>query len=80
MGEGHKLYYHGDTTNRFGIGIIISQKWRDNVLNINRITYRVMAFQLFIAKGKMNILSVYTPQTDVRTKVRGIFGRNWMKF
>ena len=33
-----------------------------NVLNINRITDRIMALQLVIAKGKMNVLSVYTPQ------------------
>ncbi len=63
LGEGYKLYYHGDTTNRNGIGIVFSKKWRDNVLNINRITDRIMALQLVIAKGKMNVLSVYTPQT-----------------
>ena len=63
LGEGYKLFYHGDTTNRNGIGIIVSQKWRDNILNINRIINRIMALQLIIAKGKMNILSVYTPQT-----------------
>ena len=63
LGEGYKLYYHGDTTKRNGIGIIVSQKCRDNLLNVNRITYRIMALQLVIAKGKMNVLSVYTPQT-----------------
>ena len=63
MGEGYKLYYHGDTTKRNGIGIIVSQTWKDNVLNINRITDRIVALQLVIAKGNMNVLSVYTPQT-----------------
>ena len=65
MGEGYKLYayYHEDTTNRNGIGIIVSQKWRDNVLNINGITDRIMALQLVIEKGKINVLSVYMPQT-----------------
>ena len=42
---------------------LVSQQWRDNVLNNNRITDRIMALQLVIAKGKMNVLSVYTPQT-----------------
>ena len=32
-------------------------------MNINRITDIIMASQLVIAKGKINILSVYTPQT-----------------
>ena len=41
MDERYKLYYHGDTTNRNGIGIVFSKKWRDNVLNINRITDRI---------------------------------------
>ena len=62
MGDGYKLYYHGETNNRNGIGIIVSQKWRDNVLNINRITDRIMALQLVIAKGKMNVLSGCTDE------------------
>ena len=63
MGEGYKLCHHGDTTNRNGIGIVVSEKWKYNVLNINMITYRIMGLQLVIAKVKMNVLSVYTPQT-----------------
>ena len=75
MGDGYKLYYHGETNNRNGIGIIVSQKWRDNVLNINRITDRIMALQLVIAKGKMNVLSVYTPQTGCTVEEKETFWR-----
>ena len=75
LGDGYKLYYHGETNNRNGIGIIVSQKWRDNVLNINRITDRIMALQLVIAKGKMNVLSVYTPQTGCTVEETETFWR-----
>ncbi len=76
MGEVYKIYYHGDTTNRNGIGIIVSQKWRDNVLNINRITDRIMALQLVISKRKMNVLSVYMPQTGCKDEEKDKF---WKK-
>ena len=76
MGEGYKLYYHGDTTNRNGSGIIVSQTWRDNVLNFNRITDRIMALQLVIARGNMNVLSVYTPQTGCTDEEKDTF---WKK-
>ena len=38
-----------------------------NVLNINRITDRIMALQLVNAKGNMNVLSVYA--------TTGMYGR-----
>ena len=75
VGDGYKLYYHGETNNRNGIGIIVIQKWRDNVLNINRITDRRMALQLVIAKGKMNVLSVYPPQTGCTDEENNTFLR-----
>ena len=55
--RGYKLFNHGVTRNRNGIGIIISQKWKDNVLNINRMTDTSMVLQLGIVKGKVNVLS-----------------------
>ena len=70
-----ELYCHGQTNNRHGIGIIVSQRWRDNVLNINRITDRIMALQLVIAKVKMNVLSVYTPQTGCTDEEKETFWR-----
>ena len=76
MGEGYKLYYHGDTTNRNGIGMIVSEKWRDNALNINIIIDRIMALRLVIAEGKINVLSVYTPQTGCTDEDKEFF---WKK-
>ena len=59
------------------VSALVSQKWRDNVLNTNRITDRIMALQLVIAKGKMNVLSVYTPQTGCTGEEKDNF---WKKF
>ena len=75
LGDGYELYYHGETHNRNGIGIMVSQKWRDNVLNINRITDRIMALQLIITKGNMNVLSVYTPQMGCTYNEKDTFWR-----
>ena len=75
MGIGYKLYYNGETNNRKEIGIIVSQKWRDNVLNTTRITDRLLALQLVVAKGKMNVLSVYTPQTGCTDEEKNVFWR-----
>ena len=44
-------------------------------MNINRITDRIMELKLVIAKGKMNVLSVYTPQTGCTDEEKETFWR-----
>ena len=62
LGDGFKLFYHGETNTSNGVGIILGEKLIDHVLQVNRKSDRIMGMQLVIAEKKMNIISVYAPQ------------------
>ena len=36
LGDGVKLFYHGETNTRNGVGIILGEELIDNVLQVNR--------------------------------------------
>ena len=42
LGDGFKLFYHGETNTRNGVGIILGQKLIDLVLQVNRKSGRIM--------------------------------------
>ena len=46
IGEGFKLYYHGICRARNGIGIILSKEWQYKILDIKRISDRIMTMKL----------------------------------
>ena len=62
LGDGFKLFYHGETNTRNVVGIILGEKLIDHVLQVNRKSDRIMRIQMVIAEKKMNIISVYAPQ------------------
>ena len=62
LGDGYKLFYHGETNTRNGVDIILGEKLIDHVLQVNRTSDRIMRIQLVIAENKTNIISVYAPQ------------------
>ena len=62
LGDGFKLFYHGETNTRNGVGIILGDKLIDHVLQVNSKSDRIMRIQLVIAEKKMNVISVYAPQ------------------
>ena len=43
LGGGYKLVYNGKSNKRNGVGIIMSQKWKDKVLEVKRVSDRLMA-------------------------------------
>ena len=60
LGDGYRLFYHGETNNRNGVGIILGEKLIDHVLQVNRKSDRIMRIQLVIAEKKANIISICT--------------------
>ena len=56
--EGFKLYYHGICRARNGIGIILTKEWQDKILDIKRISDRIMTMDLAAENTMLNIISV----------------------
>ena len=64
VGEGYNMFYHGYNTKKNGVAIVVGEKWRDNILKINRIADRLIrpTAKLLIDTININIVSAYAPQ------------------
>ena len=62
VGEGYNMFYHGYNTKKNGVAIVVGEKWRDNILEINRIADRLMTAKLLIDTINIIIVSAYVPQ------------------
>ncbi|XP_063708920.1 uncharacterized protein LOC134837472 [Culicoides brevitarsis] len=67
----YKLFYHGINNQTNGVGIIISRKYLNNIINIDKVSDRLMAVKLVVQDKVWNIICAYAPQTgrDVSDKV-----------
>ena len=62
IGEGYKMFYHGYNRKKNGVAIVVGEKWRDNILEVNRISDRIITAKLLIDTININIVSAYAPQ------------------
>lgn len=72
-----KLFYHGVTNDRNGVGIVLASKYLDNILKITKISDRLMCIKLVIAKEIWNIVSGYAPQVGCTEQEKEAF---WVDF
>ena len=61
IGGGCKLFYKRANRRRNGIGILVREKLAENVLEVNRVSDRLMAMKLEAKGSILNILSAYAP-------------------
>ncbi|KAG2460172.1 CFDP2 protein, partial [Polypterus senegalus] len=59
---GFKLFYHGVNRRRNGIGVILKKQYVKSVLEVKRVSDRVMIVKLEIGGVMMNVVSAYAPQ------------------
>ena len=76
IGQGCKLYYHGIYRARNGIGIILSKEWHDNIIEIKRISDRIMTMKLVSGNTTLNIISEYAPQVGCSQQEKDQFYDN----
>ena len=63
LGEGYKLIYSGaNKEGRNGVGIILSSEMKNEVIEVNRKSDRIMWIRLTVREHTINIFSVYAPQ------------------
>ena len=62
IGEGYTTFYHGYNTKKDGVAIVVGEKWRDKILELNIISDRLITAKLLIDTININIVSAYVPQ------------------
>ncbi|KAK3541600.1 hypothetical protein QTP86_033087, partial [Hemibagrus guttatus] len=62
IGAGFKLFYYGVDSKRNGVGVVLKEKFVRNVLEVKRVSDRLMSLKLEIEGVMLNVVSGYTPQ------------------
>ncbi|KAK3524437.1 hypothetical protein QTP70_028665, partial [Hemibagrus guttatus] len=62
MGAGFKLFYYGVDSKRNGVGVILKEEFVRNVLEVKRVSDKVMSLKLEIEGVMLNVVSGYAPQ------------------
>ncbi|MCJ8743810.1 hypothetical protein PDJAM_G00098470 [Pangasius djambal] len=61
-GAGFKLFYYGVDSKRNGVGVVLKEEFGRNVLEVKRVSDRVMSLKLEIEGVMLNVVSGYAPQ------------------
>ncbi|KAK2880212.1 hypothetical protein Q8A73_022910 [Channa argus] len=62
LGAGFKLFYHGSDRKRNGVGAILKEQFVRNVLEVKRVSDRLMSLKLEVEGVMFNVVSGYAPQ------------------
>ncbi|KAK3514176.1 hypothetical protein QTP70_005260 [Hemibagrus guttatus] len=62
IGAGFKLFYYGVDSNRNGVGVVLKEEFVRNVLEVKRVSDRVMSLKIEIEGVMLNVVSGYAPQ------------------
>ena len=64
IGGGCKIFYNGADGRKNGIGIVLRKKLAERVLEVKRVSDRLMAMKLEVNGSILNIVSTYAPQVN----------------
>ncbi|KAF7707519.1 hypothetical protein HF521_018737 [Silurus meridionalis] len=62
IGGGFKLFYHGVDGKRNGVGVILKEEYSKSVVEVKRVSDRVMIVKLEVEGMMINVISAYAPQ------------------
>ncbi|KAK3507261.1 hypothetical protein QTP70_012974 [Hemibagrus guttatus] len=62
IGAGFKLFYYGVDSKRNGVGVVLKEEFVRNVLEVKRVSDRVMSLKLEIEGVMLNVVSGYAPE------------------
>ncbi|KAK3565439.1 hypothetical protein QTP86_009697 [Hemibagrus guttatus] len=62
IGAGFKLFYYGVDSKRNGVGVVLKEAFVRNVLEVKRVSDRVMNLKLEFERVMLNVVSGYAPQ------------------
>ncbi|KAK3524853.1 hypothetical protein QTP86_007842 [Hemibagrus guttatus] len=76
IGTGFKLFYYGVDSYRNGVGVVLKEEFVRNVLEVKRVSDRVMSLKVEIEGVMLNVVSGYAPQVGCELEEKERF---WSK-
>jgi hypothetical protein len=77
IGLGFRLFFHGVERKRNGVGIVLSEKWKNMVNDVRRINDRLMIVKIGVEGEMLNVVSAYAPQMGCAQEEKDSF---WKSF
>ncbi|XP_019246491.1 PREDICTED: craniofacial development protein 2-like [Nicotiana attenuata] len=71
--NGYKLWYSGDAGGKNGVGILVDRDLRELVVEVRRVSDRVMAVKLLVGGLTLNVISAYAPHIGLGEEVKRQF-------
>ena len=59
----YKLFWMGCEQVTHGVGILVTDRWIEKVLDVKRVNERLMVVRVIVGRSVLNLISVYAPQT-----------------
>ena len=73
VGGGCKIFYNGANGRKNGIGIVLREELAESVLEVNRVSDRLMVMKLEVNGSILNIVSAYSPQVNNSMEEKNVF-------
>ncbi|VFQ69868.1 unnamed protein product [Cuscuta campestris] len=71
--DGFKLWYSGSARGRNGVGILVAPELREFVVEVKRISDRLMFIKLVLGGCAINVVSAYAPHVGLADEVKKEF-------
>ncbi|XP_062866594.1 uncharacterized protein LOC134329279, partial [Trichomycterus rosablanca] len=76
IGAGFKLFYHGVDRKRNGVGVVLKEELAKNVVEVKRVSDRVMCLKVEVEGMMLNVVSGYAPQVGCEKEEKEKFWRD----
>ena len=73
IGGGRKIFYNGADGRKNGIGIVVREELAESVLEVKRVSDRLMAMKLEVKGSILNIVSACAPQVNYSIEEKNDF-------
>ena len=69
----YKFIWCGNDQGTGGVGVLVAEKWIESILEVNRISDRIIHLRFVFGKNIVSVISVYAPQIGLSTAVKEAF-------
>ena len=69
----YKIFWIGNSKGTGGVGIFLAEKWVEKVIDIKRVSDRIMIMKLMIGKTIVSALCTYAPQSGLSEELKDEF-------
>ena len=59
-----------------GAGILLKEKWTEAILDVKRVSDRIMLIKLVVGKSTVTVLLIYVPQAGLDDRIKDLFYEN----